>query len=443
MQQTQNHLSQSVIGTLLVVAALFVLHLVPEFDLGNFHFKRIDLLSDVTKKEPKTLTANDTLKKVKPVFVDTCKTGVTCIEDYTADTAGMHNFFASLAGSNKHIVRIAWFGDSYVEGDIMLDPLRDSLQAIFGGSGVGFVPLTSEVAGFRETIRHSYNNWKTFSIAGDKDGAHPLGFGGYTSYPKEGNAVLYNAIKRRRLNQFPATKIFYGNADAGYLLLNSDTIRLSPSARLRAINIDAPLTQVSLSVPDTNKVDLYGLSFESKTGVEVDNFSMRGNSGIGLAQVKESMYKDLDSIHHYDLVVLSYGLNVASEKAKNYDWYVKGMNNVIKMVKRAFPHSSILLIGCSDRAEKINDEYQTLPMLKELIDVQQKMAADNQICFWNLFEAMGGDSTMVNWANMEHHPYANKDYTHLTFYGGRKVADILLGTLLYEKEKYDRKKKSK
>ena len=82
-------------------------------------------------------------------------------------------------------------------------------------------------------------------------------------------------------------------------------------------------------------------------------------------------------------------------------------------------------------------------MLKELIDVQRQMAIDNQICFWNLFEAMGGDSTMVNWASMERHPYANKDYTHLTFYGGRKVADILMGTLLYEKEKYDRKKKSR
>ena len=443
MQQPQNYLAQSVLGTLLVLTALLTLHLIPEFDIGNFHFKRIDLLADITKKEPKTLTVGDTLKKVKPVFVDTCKTGVTCIEDYTADTAGMNNFFASLASSNKHIVRIAWFGDSYVEGDIMLDPLRDSLQAIFGGSGVGFVPVTSEVAGFRETIKHSYNNWKTYSIVGDKDGAHPLGFGGYTSNPKEGNTVLYNAIKRRRLNQFPTTQIFYGNAHAGYLLLNGDTIKLNASSHLKAIQIDNPTAQVALSIPDTNKVDLYGLSFESKTGVAVDNFSMRGNSGIGLAQVKESMYKDLDSIHHYDLVVLSYGLNVASEKAKNYDWYVKGMTNVIKMVKRAFPHSSILLIGCSDRAEKIDDEYQTLPMLKELVDVQRQMAVDNQICFWNLFEAMGGDSTMVNWANMEHHPYANKDYTHLTFYGGRKVADILLGTLLYDKEKYDRKKKSK
>lgn len=440
--QQRNYLYQSALGTLLVVISLFVLYLIPEFDIGSFHFKRINILADILKKEAKTPVAADNVKKIKPVFADTCKTGITCIEDYSADTSGMNAFFSALTASKNRPVRIAWFGDSYVEGDIMLDPLRDSLQAIFGGCGVGFVPITSEVAGFRETIRHSFSGWTTYSIVGDRDDFHQLGFGGYTSTPKPGNHVLYSPIKRKRLNEFLSAKIFYGNAAAGYFLVNGDTLRISASDHLNVLSIDKPLPALQLSVQDTGNIDLYGVSLEGRTGVSIDNFSIRGNSGIGLASVKEEMYKAADSLHHYDLVVLSYGLNVASEKAKNYNWYIKGMTNVIKMIKRAFPHSSILLVGCSDRAAKVNGDYQTLPMLKELIDVQRRMAVDNQICFWNLFEAMGGDSTMVNWANMDRHAFANKDYTHLTFYGGKKVADILLGTFLYEKEKYDRKKKS-
>ena len=441
----KNYLSQSALGVLLVVVVLLILYMVPEFDVGSFHFKRINILADILKKEPKHLadTGTDSVKRIKPVFVDTCKEGITCIEDYSSDTNGMTDFFNSLALSKKQNVRIAWFGDSYVEGDIMLDPLRDSLQAIFGGSGVGFVPITSEVAGFRETIKHSFSNWETYSMVGNRDEAHPLGFGGYTVKAKPGNKVLYSPVKKKRLNQFPSLKIFYGNSAGGYLLVNDDTLKLTPSQKLNMLSITKPPDAVRLSVMDSTRTDLYGISIEGNTGVAIDNFSMRGNSGIGLAYVKEGMYKSVDSLHHYDLVVLSYGLNVASEKAKNYTWYIKGMTNVIKMIKRAFPHSSILLVGCSDRAANINGEYQTLPMLKELIDVQRQMAVDNQICFWDLFEAMGGDSTMVNWANMERHPYANKDYTHLTFYGGKKVADILMGTLLYEKEKYDRKKKSR
>ena len=446
MLQQKNYLAQSALGTLLVIISLFALYLIPEFDIGSFHFKRINLLADILKKKATVLFEPEAgkKKKIKPVFVDTCKTGITCIEDYTSDTTGMTDFFAALGQSKNRKVRIAWFGDSYVEGDIMLDPLRDSMQAIFGGYGVGFVPITSEVAGFRETIKHSYSGWNTFSIVGDRDDEHPLGFGGYTSTPKKGNSVEYRPIKRKRLNQFNSVEVFYGNTTGGAIIINEDTLKIPPStSKLRTCSVEQfSMNPVVLSVLDTSKMDLYGVSFESKTGVAIDNFSMRGNSGVGLAYISENMYRSVDSLHHYDLVVMSYGLNVASEKAKNYDWYIKSMNKVIKMMKHAFPHSSILLIGCSDRAQKINGDYETMPMLKELVDVQRQMAVDNQICFWNLFEAMGGDSTMVNWAGMEKHPLADKDYTHLTFRGGKKVADILLGTFLYEKEKYDRKKKN-
>ena len=169
---------------------------------------------------------------------------------------------------------------------------------------------------------------------------------------------------------------------------------------------------------------------------------MRGNSGIGLSFVPEQLYRDFDSLHHYDLVVMAYGLNVASQKAKNYTWYVRGMQKTIAMIKRAFPNSSILLVGCSDRAANVDGDMQTMPMLKELIDVQQQMAMDNQICFWNLFEAMGGDSTMIRWTDMKKHAFADKDFTHLTFYGGNKVASIFLETILTEKEKYERRKRS-
>ena len=155
------------------------------------------------------------------------------------------------------------------------------------------------------------------------------------------------------------------------------------------------------------------------------------------------MFRAFDSIHPYDLIVLSYGLNVANEKSKNYDWYVRSMKPTIAMMKRAFPNSSILVIGCSDRADNIDGELQTMPSVKRLVDVQRKMAADNEVCFWNLFEAMGGDSTMVNWANEPKHALANKDYTHLTFYGGKRVADIFLKTILYEREKYKRRRLSK
>ena len=40
-------------------------------------------------------------------------------------------------------VRIAYFGDSMIEGDLVTQTLRHQMQEIFGGQGVGFVPTTS------------------------------------------------------------------------------------------------------------------------------------------------------------------------------------------------------------------------------------------------------------------------------------------------------------
>ena len=435
----QNYLKQTLTGTALVIASLLALSVIPAFDIGDFHFKRINTLSDILKKE--VVVVNDTVKAMKPVYVDTCKTGITCIEDYSRDTSGMNAFLAALDSSKSKILRIAWFGDSYVEGDILLDPLRDTLQAIFGGSGVGFVPITSEVSGFRQTIIHSFSNWKTNAIVGERDKEHPLGPAGFSTLPNEGNYVSYTAEKRNRLNSFPTAKLFYGYSDSTTVIVNGKEMFIGTAGSIRQKNLGENLSSLKLSV--NGKADLYGVALESKTVICLDNFSMRGNSGIGLNYVNEKMYRAFDSIHPYDLVVLSYGLNVANEKSKNYDWYVRSMKPTIAMMKRAFPNSSIVLVGCSDRADNIDGELQTMPSVKRLVEVQRKMAADNQVCFWNLFEAMGGDSTMVNWANMPRHALANKDYTHLTFYGGKKVAEIFLRTILYEKEKYERRKKSK
>jgi len=435
----QNYLKQTLTGTALVITSLLALSVIPAFDIGEFHFKRINILSDILRKDVVAVT--DTTKPMKPVYVDTCKTGVTCVEDYSRDTSGLNVFLSALDSSKNKTVRIAWFGDSYVEGDILLDPLRDTLQALFGGSGVGFVPITSEVAGFRQTVIHSFSNWKTYAIVGERNPEHPLGPAGFSFVPNEGNSVSYNAEKRNRLNSFPTAKLFYGFSDSTTVIANGQKIFIGSVNSIHQKNIGENLSSLKLSV--SGKADLYGVAMESKTGICLDNFSMRGNSGIGLNYVNEKMFRAFDSIHPYDLIVLSYGLNVANEKSKNYDWYVRSMKPTIAMMKRAFPNSSILVIGCSDRADNIDGELRTMPSVKRLVQVQRKMAADNEVCFWNLFEAMGGDSTMVNWANTPKHSLANKDYTHLTFYGGKKVAEILLRTILYEKEKYERRKKSK
>ena len=440
--EESNYLKYTVTATFGLILCLGMMYAVPEFDLGSFHFKRVNLLSDILVKEPtKQVARVDSEVIVRPTYIDTCRSGLTCIEDFSPDSAGMRAYLAALDSSHSIPVRIAYFADSYVEGDIMLEPFRDSMQVIYGGSGVGFVPITSEVAGFRQTIIHSFDHWTTYSMVGDRSDEHPLGPAGLSFVSGSGSEVSYRAPNHHHDNTFPTTQLYYRRCDACSIIRNDlDTIHLTGTDEINTITIGKNDQSLKLSMLGRAPIDLYGVSFEDTKGITVDNFSMRGNSGMGLNAVSEDMYRQFNAIHPYKLVVLSYGLNVANEKAQNYKGYGKSMTKVVQRIKKAFPNSSILLVGCSDRGAKVDGDYQTMPMLKELVDVQRKVAADNGICFWDLFEAMGGDSTMVRWEGMKP-ALANKDYTHLTFKGGRKVADILVGTLLYEKEKYDRKKK--
>lgn len=57
----------------------------------------------------------------------------------------------------------------------------------------------------------------------------------------------------------------------------------------------------------------------------VDNFSTRGNSGQQLGNIPMSILRQYNRLRTYDLIVLQYGLNVASDKVMNYTYYKDAM----------------------------------------------------------------------------------------------------------------------
>ena len=152
-----NQLKKSVYLFAAVIAILFLLSLVKEFSFGQFKFKKVNLLADVQHDPVKAVAKKDSAKKkATPVKkTETCKPGVTCIEDFSQDNNGLGQFFRALKETRRRSVKVAFFGDSFIEGDILCSSLRDTLQLLFGGRGVGYVPITSEVTSFRTTDRKS------------------------------------------------------------------------------------------------------------------------------------------------------------------------------------------------------------------------------------------------------------------------------------------------
>jgi len=188
-------------------------------------------------------------------------------------------------------------------------------------------------------------------------------------------------------------------------------------------------------------VNCFGASLEDETGIYIDNFAIKGNSGLGLQGIPINNLAVFDSLLHYDMIVLQFGLNVSNSPSKDFTGYIKGMTKLINKLKTAFPETPILLLSVSDRSQRRQGEFITMPVIPMLIQAQEKIAYDNKLLFWNLFEAMGGENSMADFANAKP-ALANKDYTHLNFAGGRKVGLSFARSFIYEVEKYKKRRNS-
>ena len=110
------------------------LYFLPPMSVGGKPLRKVDLLADIRPDVEEEVCDSDTIvlpPPVKPIFVDTCKTGITCIEDYSDSTMrGMKHFYEALSQvkTMKRPVRIAYFGDSFIEADIFTADLRGRLQ---------------------------------------------------------------------------------------------------------------------------------------------------------------------------------------------------------------------------------------------------------------------------------------------------------------------------
>jgi hypothetical protein len=159
-----------------------------------------------------------------------------------------------------------------------------------------------------------------------------------------------------------------------------------------------------------------------------------------LRSIPSTFLSQFNQRRPYDLIILEYGLNVATKRGRDYEHYRLGLTESIKHLKENFPQAGFLLLSVGDRDYKTEQgELQTMPGIKNLIRYQQAIAAESGIAFWNMFEAMGGEGSMATLVHAKP-SMANYDYTHINFRGGKHLAGLLYETLMYGKEQYDRRR---
>ncbi|MEI6061299.1 MAG: hypothetical protein WCR72_11365 [Bacteroidota bacterium] len=444
----KNYIPYAFYFSLAVAGILGVLSLFSEErTVLGYTLKPVSIFSDilsVDSSQLKSLKIKDTLSAAD----DPCPKDVVCFRNFTGDKFPLDNLLGRLmkAREKQGKVRIAWYGDSFSDGDILVSDLRDTLQGIYGGDGVGFMPITSEVAGFRQSVIHSFGGWSTSSILSNP-GFRPLGINGFCYTPDSGNYVFYKGSNHfRHTSTFSTFRLFYASASdqKARIVINKNDSRildLSASGIPAMITIHADtIRQVRASL-NRGGISCFGASLEGETGIYIDNFAIKGNSGLGLQAIPEKNLAAFDSLLQYDLIVLQFGLNVSNSPSMDFTSYIKGMTRLVNKLKEAFPGTPILLLSVSDRSQRRQGQFVTMPVIPLLIQAQEKIAFDNKLLFWNLFEAMGGENSMAAFANAKP-ALANKDYTHLNFAGGRRIGLSFARSFIYEFEKYQKRRNS-
>lgn len=342
-------------------------------------------------------------------------------------------------------VRIAYFGDSMTDGDLIVKDFRTYLQERFGGRGVGFVNITSESASSRSSITHEFSgNWKAQSFLKVKTPSRAFGVNGHVFFANDTSNVTwvkFKATQTKFATELPKPTLFYGSAKnySGRVYCGvADTIgrKLMPINILNTLPLsEGSLKNLKVNFSKADSIPFYGINFDDGKGVHVDNFSNRGNSGLPLGTFNKATMNAFHAKLDYDLIVLQYGANILNYGTLDYSWYERRMTKVVEHLKACFPGVAILIISTADKSSKYDLEMKTDAAVIPLSTAQKRYAIKSESSFVNLFMLMGGDGSMVKW--VESVPSkANKDYTHFNHRGAKEVANIVFNQLHQGYEAY-------
>src|SRR5258708_17208040 len=119
MEMKANQLKQVWYALLLVIVFLSLNFWLPDFSILGYQFKKINLIADIQNADHIPIAKDSSVAK-KDSVIETVlprKAGLAFIEEFGKDN--LHYFFESLHYSKTKPVRIAFFGDSFIEGDIL------------------------------------------------------------------------------------------------------------------------------------------------------------------------------------------------------------------------------------------------------------------------------------------------------------------------------------
>ena len=390
--------------------------------------------------------------QIIPANADRLKQEVHKIQFTETNASLLYPFFRNLdqiASGRKRSGRILHFGDSQIENDRMTALIRYRMQRNFGGTGSGLVQAIPLYSGSLSYQQEESGAWLRYTYFGKRDSTitHKsygiMGAFASVPIPEEDSwpILSYRFNTSRRSGQVQRIRVFMHSyvdgASVAFQVNNefSDTLRGFPGGfsvadfshfeELRRVRI-------SFNLPEGGRI--YGISFESEGGVQVDNIAMRGGSGLIFTSMNRLSQQAMLNQLSPGLILLQYGGNVVPYMSSTY--YRRAFKRQLLFFKEVCPGIPVIVIGPSDMAVREDGHFISYPGLEGIRDALRDAARESGFGFWDLYEAMGGHNSMASFVHADP-PLASTDYVHFTNLGVNLVAEMFYNALMLEYEEFE------
>lgn len=432
-----------------VAAVLLLMGQLPTFSFNDFESRPVEMLSDVLQTDSTIGNVAQPAEVMQVKKLPVAKyhpAGVTLFEDFSGGKpGGMNHFWSKLLNARKGgRINIAYFGDSFIESDILTCDLRELLQAKYGGSGPGWVDCGGGVGTNKPTVTARSKNIKENCILKKPFDAN-LEAMNQRYYQASAGATLNLAATQYKphVASWERAMLFF-STDARFTVKTSGDSLITgeqtfdPLGAVQVMETKGHMKKLNYTFPNaTSRTRLFGVALDGAKGVALDNFSMRGTPGFMLAKIPVKTMQEINKHRPYDLIILQFGLNVVDDKASDAQCraYINRMKKVIEAFRQGFPQASIVVFSVPDRVQRSAGGFHTLRGVEKLVGFQRVLASECGVAYLNVHQIMGGNDSMKKFVEQG---LAAKDYTHLNYKGGKEIASRIYQSILAGVENYRR-----
>ena len=340
------------------------------------------------------------------------------IDSITDSRIFLGAFYQSLTTANTRKVHIVHYGDSQIEEDRMSSQIREVLQERFGGTGVGLMPLAQTIPS-RSVKQTLLMNGKIIS---PQILYRNIVYGPKRMQREDG---LYGVMGQ--------VAFMNDSLVAGSEQLTAICTPIDKRPRYTQVKLFADTSITYEQIGDTlhlqGKGAVYSISQESATGVIVDNIPMRGCLGLVFNKIDSTQLTHFYRNENVTLIIMQFGGNAIpfNEKPTTIQSIVHGLRQQVRYIQSCAPHASILFIGPSDMLTTIDGVEQSYPMVSYMDRLLNKMAQEEHIAYFSLFQWMGGNGSMARWKEIG---LAGSDGIHFMRSGARKAGNAVAEWML-------------